>query len=226
MMMTSSFAGARVVGRNATRAARRTVTTSADLHPELGTMPGLGGESPFVEIGNLEKNAERELIHGRWAMLGVAGSYSAEVGTGIPWYKAGELCTPDDCTAVADKFPGAVAPLAPEGSGFPSFWNVLIFESITMGLAEGYRTGVIEPVFDEFIVGDPSPGGRFDPLGLAESGDLEELKIKELKHARLAMFAWSGGISGSLVTHEGPVAQWQAHIADPIHQNIMAPGFC
>ena len=36
-------------------------------------------------------------------------------------WTAGTLCTPDDCTAVADKFPGAVAPLAPEGSGYPSF---------------------------------------------------------------------------------------------------------
>merc|ERR1719460_1008805 len=182
MMMTSSFAGARVVGRQATRGARRTVATSADLHPELGTMPGLGGESPFVNIGNLEKNAERELIHGRWAMMAVAGSYSAEVGTGVPWFKAGEICTPDDCTGII--FPGAeggLGPPAPEGSGFPSFFNVLAFEAITMGLAEAYRTGLTEPAFEELSVGDASPGGRFDPLKLSESGDLEELKIKELK---------------------------------------------
>merc|ERR1719490_520229 len=105
-------------------------------------------------------------------MLGVTGSYSAEQGTGVPWFKAGALCTPDDCTAIADKFPGAVAPLAPEGSGYPS--------------------GVIDTVFDELTVGDANPGGRFDPLNLAESNDLEELKIKELKHCRLAMFAWNG----------------------------------
>merc|ERR1711959_533917 len=47
---------------------------------------------------------------------------------------------------------------------------------------------MVDPVFDELSVGDVSPGGRFDPLSLAESGDLEELKIKELKHCRLAMF--------------------------------------
>ena len=75
---------------------------------------------------------------------------------GIPWFTAGTLCTPDDCTAVADKFPGAVAPLAPEGSGYPSFWNVLIIETVLVGAAEGYRTGLIDPVFDELSVGDVS----------------------------------------------------------------------
>ena len=53
------------------------------------------------------------------------------------------MCTPDDCTAVADKFPGAVAPLAPAGSGYPSFWNVLIIETVLVGAAEAYRTGVV-----------------------------------------------------------------------------------
>ena len=28
--------------------------------------------------------------------------------------QAGALCTPEDCTALANVFPGAVAPLAPE----------------------------------------------------------------------------------------------------------------
>ena len=188
--------------------------------------PG-GGESPIIPFDD-DKNAEREIIHGRWAMLGVTGAWAAENGTGIPWFTAGTLCTPDDCTAVADKFPGAVAPLAPEGSGYPSFWAVLAIEVVLVGLAEAYRTGLSDPVFDELTVGDVSPGGRFDPLGLAESGDLEELKIKELKHCRLSMFAWLGCIFQGLATQEGPIANWQAHVADPVHANVLtnaASGF-
>ena len=198
----------------------------ADIYPEFGTYPG-GGESPIIPFGS-EKNAEREVIHGRWAMLGVTGAWAAENGTGIPWFTAGTLCTPDDCTAVADKFPGAVAPLAPEGSGYPSFWAVLAIEVVLVGLAEAYRTGLADPAFDELTVGDVSPGGRFDPLGLAESGDLEELKIKELKHCRLSMFAWLGCIFQALATQEGPIANWQAHVADPVHANVLtnaASGF-
>ena len=71
-------------------------------------------------------------------------------------------------------------------------------------------------------------GGRFDPLGFAEAGDLEELKIKELKHSRLSMFAWLGCIFQALATQEGPIANWQSHVADPIHSNVLtnaAKGF-
>ena len=96
---------------------RRNVQARAELYPEYGTYPG-GGESPIVPFSD-EKNAEREIIHGRWAMLGVTGAWAAENGTGVPWFKAGELCGPDECTNFV--FPGAIAPLAPEGSGFPNF---------------------------------------------------------------------------------------------------------
>ena len=219
---------ASVAGLKATKVQSKSISkvVKADIYPEFGTYPG-GGESPIIPFGN-EKNAEREIIHGRWAQLGVTGAWAAENGTGIPWFTAGTLCTPDDCTAVADKFPGAVAPLAPEGSGYPSFWNVLIIETVLVGAAEGYRTGLIDPVFDELSVGDVSPGGRFDPLCLAESGDLEELKIKELKHCRLSMFAWLGCIFQALATQEGPIANWTAHTADPVHANVLtnaAKGF-
>merc|ERR1719247_621451 len=149
----------------------------------------------------LAVKAEREIIHGRFAMLGVTGAWASENGTGIPWFEAGALCSPDDCTAIADKFPGAIAPLAPEGSGYPSFWAVIGVEIVTMG--------------------DANPGGRFDPLNLAESGDLDELKLKELKHCRLAMFAWLGCISQAVWTKEGPIANWSAHVADPVHVNSM-----
>merc|ERR1711959_120367 len=152
-LLASSFVG-RVAAFKATKVQAKSVSTTvkADIYPEFGTYPG-GGESPVIPFGD-EKNAEREIIHGRWAMLGVNGAWQGEVGTGIPWFTAGTLCTPDDCTAVADKFPGAVAPLAPEGSGYSSFWNVLIIETILVGGAEAYRTGMVDPVFDELSVGD------------------------------------------------------------------------
>ena len=155
-------------------------------------------------------------------MLGVNGAWAAENGTGIPWFKAGELCTPDDCTAIS--FPGGDA-LAPEGSGYPNFWIVLGVETVLLGAAEGYRTGLIDAPFDGFTVGDVNPGGRFDPLGLSESGDLEELKIKELKHSRLAMFSFLGFVAQAAATKEGPIANWSAHVADPVHVNFLAPGF-
>merc|ERR1739848_813554 len=145
----STFHGCKVAAKVAApRAQRRAAIPRADLYPEFGTFPG-GGASPIVPYDPSSKHGEREIIHGRWAMLAVTGAYSAEVGTGIPWFEAGKLCSPDDCTAVADKFPGAVAPLAPEGPGFPSFYNVLIVEIIAMGLSEAYRTGLLEPAFDE-----------------------------------------------------------------------------
>jgi len=193
--------------------------------PSRGVYPG-GGESPIIPFDD-DKNAEREIIHGRWAMLGVTGAWAAENGTGIPWFTAGTLCTPDDCTAVADKFPGAVAPLAPEGSGYPSFWAVLAIEIFLVGSAECYRTGLFENPFPELEL-SVTPGGRFDPLGFAEAGDLEELKVKELKHCRLSMFAWLGCIFQALATQEGPIANWQAHVADPVHANVLtnaASGF-
>jgi len=192
---------------------------SADSYPEYGTFPGSGEASPVFPFER-EKDAEREIIHGRWAMLGVTGAWAAENGTGIPWFKAAEYCLPDDCTKVSTIFPGAIAPLAPEGSGYPNYWAVLGIETVLMGAAEAYRTGLVEPVFDELTVGDPNPGGRFDPLNLAESGDLDELKLKELKHCRLGMFAWLGLICQEFVTGKGPIENWSEHVADPVHVNI------
>ena len=188
----------------------------ADLYPEWGAYPG-NGESPIVPLFN-DKNVEREIIHGRWAMLGVTGAWAAENGTGVPWFKAGELCTPDECTNFL--FPGAVAPLAPEGSGFPSFWNVVFIEVFLVGSAECYRTGLYENPFPELEL-DVNPGGRFDPLGFADAGDLEELKVKELKHCRLAMLAWLGLLTQAIATKEGPIANWAAHVSDPVHNNMI-----
>jgi len=252
--MSSTFMGATMVKsvRSTKTVGRAMPVVKADLYPE--GLPNLPGSSPYdsdfsetlwpdwsagKDSAEIAKIAERELIHGRFAMLGCAGAWGAEVGTGIPWFKAGALCTPEDCTAMASIFPGQVIELAPEGSGYPSFYNVLGFEVITMGLAEAYRTGLIESCFPELEVGDLHPGGEhFDPLGLADTFDLDEMKVAEIKHARLAMLAWLGFMSQAVATNTGspfglggefpsyidgavgPYANWQAHIANPVSENV------
>merc|ERR1711881_4658 len=59
---------ASVAGLKATKTQSKSVSkvVKADIYPEFGTYPG-GGESPIIPFGN-EKNAEREVIHGRWAI--------------------------------------------------------------------------------------------------------------------------------------------------------------
>jgi len=218
----------------------------ANPYPEWGASPygADWAEVPWTnwaddkDEAEIAKIAERELIHGRWAMMGCAGSWAAEnpnfMGDkALPWFQAGLVCTPSDCTTVNSAFPGQVVGLAPEGTGLPSFYAVLAFTVVAMGLSEGYRTGLIDPVFDELAVGDLHPGGEhFDPLNFAAKNDIEDLKIKEIKHARLAMFSFLGYIVQAFVTNKGeglpsyqegavgPFGNWAAHVADPTGANL------
>ncbi|PIA33776.1 hypothetical protein AQUCO_04000083v1 [Aquilegia coerulea] len=184
-----------------------------------GSLPGDFGFDPLglgSDPESLRWNAQAELVHCRWAMLGAAGIFIPEFLT-----KIGILNTPSWYTAGEQEY-------------FTDTTTLFIVELIFIGWAEGRRWADIikpgcvntDPIFpNNKLTGTDVgyPGGLwFDPLGYGKGSPekIMELRTKEIKNGRLAMLAVMGAWFQHIYTGTGPIDNLFAHLADPGHATI------
>ncbi|PNH04552.1 Chlorophyll a-b binding protein 6, chloroplastic [Tetrabaena socialis] len=156
------------------------------------------------EASSLKRFTESEVIHGRWAMLGVAGSLAVELLGYGNWFDA---------------------PLWAVNGGTPTWFGIevpfdlnalLAFEFVAMAAAEGQRNDAGGVIY---------PGGAFDPLGFAKDASKSgELKLKEIKNGRLAMVAFLGFVAQHAATGKGPIAALGEHLSNPWGANFATNG--
>jgi len=143
---------------------------------------------PFNEAFDINRFRECELLHSRWAMLGLVGVIFGEAGSGVPWQDAGKVEL-EQAQYLGFNLYG-------EGSNLAALTAI---EVVLVGTLEFYRSAELDQNKRCY------PGGAFDPLGFADKNAEEVFRLKtaELKHGRLAMVAMFGVAQQALNNGEG-----------------------
>lgn len=156
---------------------------------------------------------QSELVHARWAMLGVAGIIGQEIfRPDVFWYNA----------ALPENLPGPFKNINLGGLLAVEF---LLMHWVEVRRWQDYKKfGSVneDPIFKGNKVPNLEmgyPGGIFDPLGFSK-GNLKELQTKEIKNGRLAMVAFAGFTLAAQATGKGPLAALSTHLSNPFGNNI------
>ncbi|MCO5576256.1 hypothetical protein L7F22_030065 [Adiantum nelumboides] len=208
------------------KAAQRRQKKQAD---KRRSVPGDFGFDP-LELGKepeaLRWYIQAELIHSRFAMVGVAGILSTDVLRmfglkDIPvWYEAG--ATQFDFADTRTLF---LVQLILMGFTFLTdrFAETKRYMDIVAPHSQGIEDSFlgIEPALRGLEPGYPG-GPFFNPLGLAlDKEELRIMKLKEIKNGRLAMVAMVGFFVQASITKVGPTENLLTHLSDPWHQTII-----
>lgn len=194
-----------------------------------GTLPGDYGFDP-LNLGANEKALDwyrnAELQNGRWAMLGTAGilipNLISKLGLySFPeWYDAGKV--------VQETSSIPYPTLIMVQLFLFNFSEIKRLEDMKKPGSQGQAGSFLG--FEGNFKGtgiSGYPGGAFDPLKLSTSGiggNLDELKLKEIKNARLAMVAFLGFAAQHAATGKGPIDDLVDHIASPWGVNFTTNG--
>jgi len=199
-----------------------------------GTLPGdfgfdpLGMSDPEGAGGfvNPQWLAYSEVIHGRWAMLGVAGIVAPEIlggmgvipeSTGLVWFTSGAIPPQGTFDYWANPMTifwvnMCMMNFAEIKRGQDYWFPGSQAETPLLGWEKGFG-GSGNPAY---------PGGKwFNPFNLGKD-DMASMQKKEVKNGRLAMMAFLGCMVQAAVTGEGPWKNICDHVADPFGANMLA----
>ena len=198
-----------------------------------GTLPGdfgfdpLGMSDPEGAGGfvNPQWLAYSEVIHGRWAMLGVAGIVAPEVlggagiipaDTGLVWFKPGAIPPQGTFDYWADPMTifwvnMCLMNFAEIKRGQDYWFPGSQAETPLMGWEKGFA-GSGNPAY---------PGGKYFNFANLGKDDMAKMQKKEIKNGRLAMMAFLGCVVQAAATGEGPFKNICDHIADPFGANML-----
>lgn len=202
---------------------RATWLPGLDPPPYLdGTLAGDFGFDPLSlgeDPASLRWYVQAELVHARFAMIGVAGILLTDLLrvtkiSNLPvWYEAG--ATKFDFASTRTLFLVQLLLM-----GFVETKRYMDFVSPGSQAQEGTFLG-LEASFEGLEPGYPG-GPLLNPLGLAKDiKNAHQWKLKEIKNGRLAMVAMLGIFVQAYVTHVGPIDNLLEHLSNPWHKTIV-----